>query len=219
MYFISMLCVTRKRRWNFMTNTRSKTLNGKKGRPKLNIHFLNGEKYKKPTNKHKYLHFYSDHPIHSLKSIPYSQGIRIIRICSEECDRKLEIESLLEKFKERCYPDKLINECRVKLQSLSRFELLKPKTEFLINHLKINNPNILNSYGVHFSPTIHNTNRLFIVMPFYKNILNYSSVIKYLIQLSINQCNNQEIKTIARNLEYIVSFKRNQILSLLLKET
>ena len=40
--------------------------------------------YNKPTDKHQYLSPQSCHPKHCTKSIPYSQALRIKRICSNE---------------------------------------------------------------------------------------------------------------------------------------
>ena len=39
--------------------------------------------YIKPTDTHQYLHASSFHVYHSKKSIPYSQALRLNRICSE----------------------------------------------------------------------------------------------------------------------------------------
>ena len=38
--------------------------------------------YTKPTDTHLYLHYSSYHPAHQKNSIPYSQAIRLRRICS-----------------------------------------------------------------------------------------------------------------------------------------
>ena len=40
--------------------------------------------YTTPTDAHMYLHYNSYHPVHQKKSIPYSQAIRLRRICSTD---------------------------------------------------------------------------------------------------------------------------------------
>ena len=68
---------------------------------KVSINFLdvtvsiNGEEFetdlcRKPTDSHHFLEFNSGHPIHNKKSIVYSQGLRIKRLCSKK-DRKIHI--------------------------------------------------------------------------------------------------------------------------------
>ena len=51
--------------------------------------------YIKPTDTHKYLHASCCHGFHSKKSIPYSQALRLSRICSEKsffCERCNDLE-------------------------------------------------------------------------------------------------------------------------------
>ena len=45
--------------------------------------------YSKPTNSYNYLLYSSEHPRHILNGIPYSQFLRIRRICSEDNDFKM----------------------------------------------------------------------------------------------------------------------------------
>ena len=40
--------------------------------------------YSKPTDKHQYVQYASDHPTNVKKAIPYGLGIRLRRICSDE---------------------------------------------------------------------------------------------------------------------------------------
>ena len=48
----------------------------------------------KPTDAHSYLNYHSCHPPHIVRSIPYSQALRIGRICSTEEYRNTRLEDL-----------------------------------------------------------------------------------------------------------------------------
>jgi len=174
--------------------------------------------YKKPMSKHEYLHYDSNHPICNLKSIPYSQGIRILRVCSEAETQMLEINRMMSKFIKRNYPSKLLCECFNRLKDLNRHTLLKPKTQLLINSLRINNPEILQLYNTEYDLTFTRncTSKVFIVMPFYKNIFNFSQIIRNTINSDVVMCNSEEIRKLALDLIYIVSYcKINNIQSLI----
>ena len=65
--------------------------------------------YTKPTDTHNYLHFKSTHPKHLKQSLPYSQALRLRRICSDSNEFKKHCETLTENFKARGYAEDLIN--------------------------------------------------------------------------------------------------------------
>jgi len=54
--------------------------------------------YSKPMSKHNYLHAHSNHPTHLKNSLFYSQGLRVVRICSEPDERMKALCLLYEKF-------------------------------------------------------------------------------------------------------------------------
>ena len=62
----------------------------------------------KPTNKQLYLDYNSDHPLHCKNSIPYSQALRVIEMCSKPEDREAQLENLKTKLEDRNYPTNLI---------------------------------------------------------------------------------------------------------------
>jgi hypothetical protein len=72
----------------------------------------------KPTNKQLYLDFNSNHPEHCKNAIPYSQALRVVEKCSDKEKMEGELGKLKEKFKERNYPDELVDE---------KFEMAKKK--------------------------------------------------------------------------------------------
>ena len=80
----------------------------------LNVSRRNGgistDLYIKPTVGHQYLHYKSSHPEHIKNSIPYSQALRLSRICSSEKDFKGHVERMKKWFLARDYPKNVINE-------------------------------------------------------------------------------------------------------------
>ena len=64
--------------------------------------------YTKPTDRKQYIHPSSCHPPHIFKSIPYSQALRLKRICTKKEDLKVELDNLKGFFKNRGYPLMLI---------------------------------------------------------------------------------------------------------------
>ena len=64
--------------------------------------------YSKPTDKHQYLSPSSCHPNHCFKSIPFSQAIRVNRICSTVEATKQRLGDLRHHLKRRGYNDKVI---------------------------------------------------------------------------------------------------------------
>ena len=85
---------------------------------------LHTDLFVKPTDTHQYLHASSCHVYHSKKSIPYSQALRLNRICSENsffdkrCD---ELEGWLIK---RGYNQAMVREQVLRARSFTREELL-----------------------------------------------------------------------------------------------
>ena len=64
----------------------------------------------KPTNAHQFLQYKSSHPSHIKNSIPYSQTLRISRLCSSQNDFNAHISNLKDGFSARDYPQKVVNE-------------------------------------------------------------------------------------------------------------
>jgi hypothetical protein len=59
-------------------------------------------------NIYQYLHYESSHPAHVKRSIVYSQGLRIKKICSREEDFEKHLQELSSWLKNRAYPTWLI---------------------------------------------------------------------------------------------------------------
>ena len=80
----------------------------------LDVVRINGDKfetdlYSKAADCHQFLEFNSAHPIHIKKSIVYSQGLRIKRLCLSSLAFEKHLESICSWFGKRGYPKKLVN--------------------------------------------------------------------------------------------------------------
>ena len=80
----------------------------------------------KPTDSHSYLLFYSSHPNHTKQSIPYSQFLRLRRLCSDVNDFETKSSETRTFFVERGYPTHLLDFAIQKAFSNSRWDNLKP---------------------------------------------------------------------------------------------
>ena len=65
--------------------------------------------YNKPTDSHSYLLYSSPHPSHVKNSIPYSQFLRLRRLCSEDSDFSLKSEEMCEFLDKRVNNPVLLN--------------------------------------------------------------------------------------------------------------
>jgi hypothetical protein len=83
--------------------------------------------YTKPTDAHMELHYTSHHPIHQKKSIPYSQAVRIRRICSSGENFDICTENLFKNLRMRGYPCKLIKHAISKARKMNRNNLFPHK--------------------------------------------------------------------------------------------
>ena len=80
--------------------------------------------YCKPTDCHQFLHFNSAHPFHNKKSIVYSQGLRIKRLCSSPVAFEKQLESLRSWFCKRGYPQKVVDEQLKKVSEITMHDLM-----------------------------------------------------------------------------------------------
>ena len=84
--------------------------------------------YCKPTDSHNYLLYSSEHPRHLLNGIPYSQFVRIKRLCTKPEDFRLNALMLITHFIRRGYPKHLVQKALGKTDSLNREDLLNKET-------------------------------------------------------------------------------------------
>ena len=79
----------------------------------------------KVTDSHSYLNFRSSHPYSCKSSIPYSQFLRLRKICSDDADFDIEAAKMETFFTARGYPNDLIRKGRERASTKSRAEILK----------------------------------------------------------------------------------------------
>ncbi len=83
--------------------------------------------FRKPTDGHQYVHWKSAHPIHLKKSVPFAQLLRIKRNCSSPIDYEAAASVLLDRFRQRGYPEKFLKLAKLRVESRSRSSLLAPR--------------------------------------------------------------------------------------------
>ena len=76
--------------------------------------------YYKPTDAHSYLLHSSSHPNHVKNSIPFSQILRLRRLCSDELDFSNKSEEMLQFFKNRGYPDSVVRTAQERAQTTNQ---------------------------------------------------------------------------------------------------
>jgi hypothetical protein len=85
--------------------------------------------YCKPTDSHNYLLYDSAHPQHCKNSLPYSQLLRVRRICSHIEDFDKNALMICQHFLRRNYPLNLLEEAILKVRRLDRQTLIEPKAD------------------------------------------------------------------------------------------
>ena len=102
--------------------------------PEASISIIEGkidtDLFKKDTDRNQYLLRESCHPQGVTASIPFSLGLRIVRICLRPKNRDRNLKELKEVLKDRDYPEQLIDRGIEKARKIPRnAALLKVKTK------------------------------------------------------------------------------------------
>ena len=94
----------------------------------INLHIagnsLQTSAYYKETDTHSYLHHQSSHPQHSKNSLPYSQLLRLRRLCSDENDFSTKAKEMCGFFRERGYPSDSLREDLRKISNINRMDAI-----------------------------------------------------------------------------------------------
>ena len=88
---------------------------------------LKTDLFTKPTDTHQYLESTSCHPFHTKRSIPYSQALRLRRICSEEVDFQERINELKQWLDSRGYDREMVEKQINEASRFSRDEALQER--------------------------------------------------------------------------------------------
>ena len=83
----------------------------------------------KPTDSHAYLSYQSSHNPQTKDSIPFSQFLRLRRICSNDTDFLAKSKDLTTYLLRRHYPNSVVQKALQQVQTLSRPHCLEDKTE------------------------------------------------------------------------------------------
>ena len=74
----------------------------------------------KPTHSHSYLLYSSSHPSHVKNSIPYSQFLRLRRLCCDDSDFSSKSEEMCQFFEKRGYPASVVKAGHHRAQQFDR---------------------------------------------------------------------------------------------------
>ena len=85
--------------------------------------------YSKPTDSHSYLKYDSAHPPKCIQSLPYSQFLRIRRICTKRSDFDKHAKVMKNNFLMRGYPEKLLHTKMTEARKKQHNELLNKTTQ------------------------------------------------------------------------------------------
>ena len=87
---------------------------------------LTTKAYSKPTDSHNYLLYSSCHPTHCKQGLPYSQFLRIRRLCTNIADFDNKVLDMAGHFLRRGYPVTLVEGAMLKARRQIREDLLNP---------------------------------------------------------------------------------------------
>ena len=80
----------------------------------------------KPTDSHSYLLYSSSHPSHVRDSIPYSQFLRLRRLCSDDSEFNSKCDEMSNFLSEVGYPDNILSKALNRVQNVNRESALEP---------------------------------------------------------------------------------------------
>ena len=144
--------------------------------------------YTKPTDTHSYLRYDSAHAPHVCNSIPYSQFLRVHRICTDFTDSVKQCVHLGRYFLHQGYPLSLILKSLTDALKQDRIVLLQKETQN-------SDPIVKDTHKFYYINTFNHTNPNFrSVIEKYWPLLGRSSATRHLLDTQIvygfRRCNN-----------------------------
>ena len=85
--------------------------------------------YSKPTDTHNYLRYESCHPQSTKKGLPYSELLRVRRICTKEDDFQKQAQKIISYFLRQGYPFRLLQTTLQRVSDIDRNTLLYSNTK------------------------------------------------------------------------------------------
>jgi len=132
--------------------------------------YLTTDLYTKPTDAHAYLHKSSCHPPHVTKNIPYSQFLRLRRLCSDEATFLRRCDDMTTHFLRRGYRRQVVRDARKRASQVPRHVALEYKERaqqtrvpVVVTHNPANPP--LRAWFQELQPILHSSIRMSAVMP------------------------------------------------------
>ena len=83
----------------------------------------------KETDTHSYLNYTSSHPARCKNSIPYSQFLRLRRICSEENDFENKSKEMASFFRSRGYPSNVVQRAQERVSTIPRDTIISERSD------------------------------------------------------------------------------------------
>ena len=91
----------------------------------INDNGLSTSVHYKPTDSHNYFLHSSSHPQHVKNAIPFSQFLRLRRLCSDDTDFNNKCEEMCQFFKKRGYTDSAVTTGKHRAQEIDRETILQ----------------------------------------------------------------------------------------------
>ena len=133
--------------------------------------------FRKPIDQQTYLHAQWNHPKSFKDSIPYSQSLHINTIGPTTSEFNKNCQIITERFKERGYPENLINQQVDKVKNIKKKQILLTNKKAVQNHIPV--PMTYKRYLVNISKNTTKNWNILQVSPTLQKVVYKKSMITY----------------------------------------